>query len=300
MESLYLYPVKSLACVPVPSFTTGPWAPQTLDMVDRQLMVMDRRGKPVGAKQLPHITLIQPRLEAGVLTLTYPGMESLAVQVPDQTGSKDLARVGVEVAGEQCQGLDLGPEVGRWLSEVILADEEGGMRMLLHPRGVSSRPDKPLDQLICPTRKAEDKPYFAHAFPYMMMAQPSISELNILMEEEGVDLEVDVRRFRPNILISGSFPAFAEETWAWLRMGDVVFRHSQLCPRCEFITVDPDMGDKHPQAEPLKTLRKYRCAADPRERKVYGSAPFLGVNLAVEVQGVVNVGDKVYVGVNNF
>ena len=292
VQQLYLYPVKSLSCVPVHSFTTGPWAAKSGDMVDRQLIVLNKKGKPAQAEQWPHMTLIEPRLEDGRLTLTYPGMEDITVQLPDA-----LTMKAVKVGGDPCQGLDLGPSVGEWLSEVILGDEEGGMMMLFHPKGESTRPDKGLDAVICPTRKPEDKPYYAHAFPYMMMTQPSIRELNTMLEEEGVDLEVAEKRFRPNILIDGSFPAFSEEKWAWLRVGEtVVFRHSQLCPRCEFINIDPDMGDRDQGGEPLKTLKKYRCSQDPEERKVYGACPFIGVNLGVEVAGTVRVGDKVYAG----
>ena len=130
-----------------------------------------------------------------------------------------------------------------------------------------------------------------------------------MLEIEDVDLEVDEKRFRPNFLVNGSFPAFDEETWVWVKMGDVVFRYSQVsiysqnfdniyyqvCPRCEFICVDPEMGDKHPNNEPLKTLMKYRFALDPEEKKFYGSNPFFGINLSVEVPGEVHVGDKVLV-----
>ena len=48
------------------------------------------------------------------------------------------------------------------------------------------------------------------------------------MDLEDVDLEVDEKRFRPNFLIDGTFPAFDEETWVWVKMGDVVFRYSQV------------------------------------------------------------------------
>merc|ERR1712066_1158645 len=110
------------------------------------------------------------------------------------------------------------------------------------------------------------------------------TELNRLLEIEDVDLEVDEKRFRPNFLVNGSFPAFDEETWVWVKMGDVVFRYSQVCPRCEFICVDPEMGDKHPNNEPLKTLMKYRFALDPEEKKFYGSNPFFGITCPLRYQ----------------
>ena len=82
VQQLYLYPVKSLSCVPVNSFTTGPWAAESGDMVDRQLIVLDKKGKPARAKQWPHMTLIEPRLDDGWLTLIYPGMEDITIRLP--------------------------------------------------------------------------------------------------------------------------------------------------------------------------------------------------------------------------
>ena len=35
---------------------------------------------------------------------------------------------------------------------------------------------------------------------------------------------------------------------------------------------------------------------DPEEKKVFGSAPFFGVNISVEKAGEVKVGDKVFIG----
>merc|ERR1719167_316126 len=144
-----------------------------------------------------------------------------------------------------------------------------------------------------PMMKAKDKPYFADTLPFLLLSRPSLSELNRLLEKEGVDLEVEERRFRPNIFIDGPFNAFAEDKWPWVKIGDVVFRHSQLCDRCDFTQVDPAVGDKHRGGEPLKTLRKYRCTKDPEEKKVFGSSPFFGVNISVEEAGEVHVGDKV-------
>ena len=89
-------------------------------------------------------------------------------------------------------------QVSEWLSDVILGDPEAGMRLLYHPTGDTtrlikyirmlsvftqsisriSRPDKKLESVVAPTRREKDKPFFAHMFPYMMMTQPSITELN--------------------------------------------------------------------------------------------------------------------------
>jgi len=44
-------------------------------------------------------------------------------------------------------------------------------------------------------------------------------------------------RFRPNILIDGDFPGFAEDSWSHVKIGEAVFRNVKLCTRCVFITV---------------------------------------------------------------
>ena len=61
-----------------------------------------------------------------------------------------------------------------------------------------------------------------------------------------------------------------------------------------FTTVDPATGTKHAKGEPLKTLRSFRASLDKEERREYGTSPFFGVNLGLEVAGgSIAVGDKI-------
>ena len=61
-----------------------------------------------------------------------------------------------------------------------------------------------------------------------------------------------------------------------------------------FTTVDPATGTKHAKGEPLKTLRSFRVSLDKEERKEYGTQPFFGVNLRLEVAGgSIVVGNKI-------
>ena len=52
--------------------------------------------------------------------------------------------------------------------------------------------------------------------------------------------------------------AFDEDSWGYLKIGEAIFRTIKLCTRCNFTTVDPDLGEKHKLGEPLKTLKSYR------------------------------------------
>jgi hypothetical protein len=80
--------------------------------------------------------------------------------------------------------------------------------------------------------------------------------LNLLVATDGaVDaLGHDVRRLRPNLLISG-VPADAEATWPGraLAIGDVLIGIHSLRERCVVTTVDPDTGQR--DVEVLRRIR---------------------------------------------
>jgi len=290
VSKLFIYPVKSCKGVEVGTFTAGQHAAENGDLVDRQLMVVDNKKKLVTARKFPNMVLIEVSVKDDVLTLTYPGMECVQVNI----AVKDDMENGYDVFGELCQGVDLGDEVGVWLSDVILNDEDGGLRLICHPKMSSSRPNKTAN-IVSPNMRPEDRPYFADTFAYMMLSKASIEGLNKLLNEENVDMEVEETRFRPNILIEGDFPEFSEDKWPSLKIGDVIFRNVRVCDRCVFTSVDPFMGDKHPQQEPLKTLRKYRSAVEEDEKKIWGSSPFFGVFLAADNKGSIKTGDSIFI-----
>jgi len=276
VAKLYIYPVKSLANVQVEQFTVKPNGAQHDLVIDRQFMVVDKKGKMVTARRYPHMSMVVPMVTQAQLVLTYPGMEDMRVEIPRN-----------EAAGVACEE--------EWLSDVILQDPLGGLRLVFHNQKESSRPDKEGSEYLTPLEKAGDKPLYADGYPYLLLASPSIKELNRVLEEDGAGLEVEETRFRPNIYIEGDFPAFAEDAWTHVKIGDCVFRNVKLCTRCVYTTVDPDTGEKNHRGEPLKTLRSFRTSLDKEERKAYGTSPFFGVNLGVEVMGEIRVGDKVMV-----
>ena len=79
---------------------------------------------------------------------------------------------------------------------------------------------------------------------------------------------------------------FAEDHWKTIRMSGIDFTVGSRCDRCEFTTVDPDTGKRHPEKEPLRTLSKYR-------RRDNGIS--FGVYLIPRGTGTVHSGDEVEV-----
>ena len=133
VSSLYVYPVKSCRGVSVTSFTTGPHGPQSAGMIDRsdwnikilrekyflsrQLMVVDSGKRLLTARVFPHMVLIEVSVSppSSSLTLSYPGLPAVTVELPGQPASQ--SQPGYAVFREAVSGCDLGDQVGAWLSE---------------------------------------------------------------------------------------------------------------------------------------------------------------------------------------
>jgi uncharacterized protein YcbX len=75
-------------------------------------------------------------------------------------------------------------------------------------------------------------------------------------------------------------PAWAEDAWHRVRIGEVVFRAPEPCGRCVVTTTDQASGARG--REPLRTLGRFR--------KV-GAKLLFGQNLIPESSGTLHVGD---------
>jgi uncharacterized protein YcbX len=109
------------------------------------------------------------------------------------------------------------------------------------------------------------------------------------------DLDWDVRRFRPNVVIDAAGEAFGEDTWAGreVHLGEVVLRVTQPTVRCAMPLRAQPARANDPAAAPL--------ARQPglHDALVGLNAAFpnhLGVYAEVVAGGVVRVGDDVRLG----
>ncbi|MEO1449996.1 MAG: MOSC domain-containing protein, partial [Bacteroidota bacterium] len=91
-------------------------------------------------------------------------------------------------------------------------------------------------------------------------------------------------RFRPNIVVRGDADAWAEDQWRSIKIGNLTFRGTKPCARCQVVTINPDTAEKG--HEPLKTLASYR-----RD----GNKVLFGLNMIPESLGEISVGDAVEV-----
>ena len=127
-----------------------------------------------------------------------------------------------------------------------------------------------------------DRVGFADGFPFLLISQSSLDELNRRLDEP-----VPMDRFRPNVVVEGGEP-FAEDGWAHVTMGEVGFRVVKPCARCVITTTDQLSGERG--REPLRTLATYRR---------FGNKVLFGQNLIHNGTGVVRIGDSCEVMTTN-
>jgi len=134
---------------------------------------------------------------------------------------------------------------------------------------------------------------FADCAPYLIVSQTSLEDVSSRLPEGE---EMDVTKFRPNIVVKGAFEAYQEDYWGRLTINnrtEIVMAHN--CVRCKSINIDYETGKQGVGAsgEVLKRLQKdRRIDIGAKWSPVFGRYSFWGVGCGDEV---VRVGDRVNV-----
>lgn len=134
---------------------------------------------------------------------------------------------------------------------------------------------------------------FADCAPYLIVSQTSLDDVSSRLPEGE---EMDMTKFRPNIVIAGAFEAYQEDYWGKLKINnrtEIIMAHN--CVRCKSINIDYNTGKPGtgPQGEVLKKLQKdRRVDIGAKWSPVFGRYSFWGVG---ERDEVVKVGDRVNV-----
>lgn len=260
VEALWTFPLKSAAGIALNEMVIEPRGPR----YDRRWMLIDNDNGFITARKYPRLVLVQTRLVNGKLHLSAPGQSDLVV--PAASGR---ARVPVTIWKDRVDAALVSEEVDAWLSAFLgvpcrlVAMDNAARRTMVHDAGFEN-----------------DEVSFADGMPVLLCNAASLAQVNTWAGEDFPML-----RFRPNVVFSGA-PAFAEDDWRELQIGELVFRAVKVCRRCVLTTIDPENGEKHPRKQPLATLAIHR--------KVEGGVAF-GLNLSPVGSGTLRVGDAVTV-----
>jgi len=276
VSELTVYPIKSCKGNPVVSSvitTTG------LEN-DRLFCVVDDKNNFISARTNPAMVLIQSSVidEEGDLRMkiSAPDFE-LSLCVPIIKESKDVKPKIITLWGQECHAIDQGDVAADFFSQFLMKPD---LRLMYVIDG--GRPN------IDPLAPAGDVVSFADGFGYLLTSQDSLADINHKIYQD-CGSHIDMRRFRPNIVVGGVKWPYEEDTWRMIKVGDdAVFENVKMCARCRLTTVDPDLGILSENGQPLDALNRYRMLS--KEIK----SPFFGVNLVSRTIGAkIKVGDKV-------
>lgn len=233
LAEIYRYPVKSTWGELLPASDVGPMGLP----FDRAWMVADDAGRMITGRTEPRLVQIKVLVDDGTLTLSAPGQTVLVV-----TREEFNQPASASVWKDEFPAFAGAREADAWLSNFL-----GKPVRLLYVGAASARRVR---------RRPEVALSFADAYPLLLIGQGSLDELN-----RRVGRELSMRRFRPNLVVTGSEP-FAEDGWKKIRIGEVIFSMEKPCERCAFTTVDPETGEKSGDQEPLRTLVTFRRTPD--------------------------------------
>lgn len=239
IEQIIIYPVKSLGGMAVSEATiTGSGSL----LGDREWIVTRPDGNLLWQGDIPRMTLLSAALDAGNLVLKgHDG--SIGPQPMDAPGPY----VTVHQDGYPLSGRDQGDAVADWLTDQL------GRECRL-------------------VRVGSEAHRWAGLNPIHAVSTVSLCVLNGRLLERG-EAAVELERFRPNVVLSGTHAAFAEETVSKLQFDEASLSLREPCVRCELPNIS--LKDASRGKQPLKligAMSRERPAARPASFGTYCTA----------------------------
>jgi uncharacterized protein YcbX len=261
VRSLHLYPIKGCRGYAVDALAIDRFGP----VGDRRLMLVDARGRFISQREHPGLATITPTLEGNRLSATAPVVKPL-----DHELTANGAIRAVTLWGDDgLQVVDQGDAAAEWFSSVI------GQSCRLVRYGAMTH--RPIDPTYSPRPEAETT--FTDGYPVLAVTDASLEALN-----SQLSTPVPMGRFRPTVVVSGA-PAWGEDTWRAVAVGEVILDAVKPCVRCVVTTTDQETGNRDTRQEPLRTLARIHTLPH------FGVS--FGQNLVPRSTGVVRVGDSV-------
>lgn len=265
------FPVKSCRGETLDEGFVEPWGLRG----DRRWMLVDDHGEAVTIRERRGMVLVHPELrDDGGLVVRDESGSGLAPLFVDVPSAADLAPVTL-FGGTPFSAAVADEEAHHWFSKAV-----GEPVRLVHA-------DDPTRRLANPGFARGVVPMaFADGYPLHLTTEESLADLNAHiaagpMAEQG---PLPMVRFRPNIVVAGA-PAWADDGWHRLRIGEGTYRAVKGCARCAIPTTDHQTAERF--KEPTATLARIRR---------FGAEVWFGTNLVCDTPGVrIRVGDAVEV-----
>jgi len=250
VTQINVYPVKSCRGI---SLKTGKVGKYGL-LYDRNWMIVRAEdGRFVTQRQNPRLALIRTSFESDAfLCLDAPEMPTLRIPLQQARFSEEELKERTRIATVWAYtgpAVDQGEEAATWLSTFLQTPDLRLVRIPPnHGRGLPE--NYQLDE------SPESVVSFADGFPFLLASEESLDDLNNRLKERGHS-PIEMRRFRPNIVIRGAGKPFIEDIIKRIQINGISFVLRKKCSRCKITTIDPEKGE-YVDKEPLDVLATFR------------------------------------------
>tara|TARA_B110000967_G_scaffold209584_1_gene266463 strand:+ start:2979 stop:3821 length:843 start_codon:yes stop_codon:yes gene_type:complete len=250
ITDLFIYPVKSLKGV---SLIQSDTARRGLKF-DREWMITNSNYKFITQREIESMATIEVSIDSEHLILSSKNFTPFKVSL---STSKSMP-IKAEVWGDICDAYDEGDDASLWISKVLGQYNDKPLRLVRFATdGHRPVPSKYLNGL-------EAESAFSDQFPYLITSWESLDRLNKGLKKNG-DQEVEMNRFRPNIVIKG-LDLIENKTSHDLSCGKSGYNFGlrKPCKRCKIVTIDQNNGEIDNPKEPLSTLTALKFSNEIR------------------------------------
>ncbi|MBG88683.1 MAG: hypothetical protein CMO80_17525 [Verrucomicrobiales bacterium] len=230
IQSLTTYPLKSAAGI---ALSTAKLSITGLPS-DRRWMLVDDKNRFVSQRQLPEMALMTISEDESGIEVSYTNQSPLRVTEPP--AGAETFRATMHRNYDTLEVVSAGNEAAEWFTRCFEHTEIGPLRLVRlrddFQRAIPDRPEAPNQHVL-----------LSDGYPFLIASESSLSHLNERLNRESGS-QIQMNRFRPNIVISGSQAWEEMESGLALENepGTIRFRLVKPCQRCSIPQMDPATG----------------------------------------------------------
>ncbi|KAI8938783.1 hypothetical protein NX059_004646 [Plenodomus lindquistii] len=315
ISAIYIYPIKSLRAVSV----TEAVATKIGFQHDRRFMLLQKTEdgyKNMAIGRYPEMSQFLQEMDQDSVTVKYLAFGATekvtSIKIPLQPDTEKLEPFEVKMHSSPTSAFLMPEKYNAWFSEcfgydVVLVYLGDNRRAVLFQNMQPLEPD-PLTRFLKKNvpfagsyvekimglhQDEQWKIGFADCAPYLICSQTSLEDVSSRLPEGE---QMDITKFRPNIVIKGAFEAYQEDYWGKVKINngaELTMAHN--CVRCKSINVDYETGKdgKGASGDVLKKLQHdRRIDIGAKWSPVFGRYSFWDPKRPSQI---VKVGDRVNV-----
>lgn len=271
--------------------------------------------KNMHVTRITEMSLFKTSMSKDTLTVSYSGPKNdpvpeTSIDIPLLPETSSLSLVDVEMHKSPTKAYEMGDQYKAWFTkqfgyEVLLAYIGPKRRPVLGSLMPVAPPSQSVISSWLPTalggRKEEPETTgitFADCANFLVVTEESLADCSVRLPD---GMGMDIRKFRPNIVLKGSPGAWDEDYWGGIKIhpsddqkDEIEMPLTANCIRCTSINIDYNTG-KPGEGEEGKMLKKLmsdrRVDMGAKYSPIFGRYGYLGRGSGKRIK----VGDDVEV-----